>query len=159
MQNLTWKEILALGGVGVGLYFLLRPSAEARGQAEETAADILATTQKSQAAFSESFGISQIKQAGYSSVESYLAKIGSSVSQLSDYAATIYDSKGFFDDDEDGLYNVFRQMRDISYCSLVAFVFKERYNKTMFTYLSDFLNAKELNRIIEILNTKYFFKK
>lgn len=156
-MRVTWKEVLALGVVGTAAwFFILAPDPDKKESKEEAAADLLAKTNKSQYAFSQDFWSKMLKQEGYTSAESYLTKIGVSITQVQNFAASLYDSKGTFDDDEDNVYSIYRMMKNITVCSIVSFIFNNLYNRDLYTYLSDFLNVKELTRVLEIVNEKNY---
>lgn len=155
-DNFGWKEILALTAAGGALYFIVRPSGDKAESKEEGKQDLLALSQKTQYAFSEDFYGKMLSQEGYKKVEDYIKKYGLTVSQVNSYAESIYNAKGVFDDDEDALYSVFRIMKTITICSIVSKSFRIKYNKSLYSFLSEFLNTDELSRIVEIINKKYF---
>ena len=66
----------------------------------------------------------------------------------------IHDAKGFFNDDEEAVYTFFRELQSKMQCSAVAYYFRKEYNTTLTAYLSTFLNAEEINKIVEIVNKK-----
>lgn len=152
----SWKEILAFTLMGGVLWLIVKPSGDKQESKEEGKADKLAITNKTQSAFSEDFYIKLLTQEHYKNTSDYLTKISVSNAQLSHYVQTIYESKGWFNDDEDALYSVFRILKSITLVSIVAKSFNIKYNLNMYSYLSTFLNVKEMNRILEIINKKYY---
>jgi len=154
--DISWKEILAFTAAGVALWIIAKPSGDKAEDKANSAADKLALSKKSQAAFSETFYVKLLKQEGYSKVDNYLIKIGETISMISNYCQSIYDSKGLFNDNEESLYSVFRIMKNLTVCSIVAKSFKAKFGVDMYSYLSDFLSSKEMTRLIEIINTKNY---
>jgi hypothetical protein len=59
-------------------------------------------------------------------------------------AKTIYDAIGFFYDDENAVYGVFRQLKAKTQVSYLADVFFKKYNYDLYQYLARNLNANEL---------------
>jgi hypothetical protein len=62
-------------------------------------------------------------------------------------AKDLYDSRGFFNDDESKLYGAIKRFRFKSQISQVADHFQKRYNKDLAFYLSTFLNQDELQKV------------
>lgn len=154
-ESITWKEMLVLGGLGIIAYFVIKPK-DKSGEKAEDKGDVQALSKKTQYAFSESFYSDMLRQEGYTDVTSYLNKYSLSISEINDYCVRIYDSKSYFDDDEDMLYSVFRIMKTITVCSIVAKTFKVKYQKSLYGYLANFLNSTEMNRIYDILSKKNY---
>jgi len=69
-------------------------------------------------------------------------------------ATQIYDSRGFFDDDEEAVYSVFRQMKHRANVSQVADAFYALYKDDLYNYMANFLSQKELDYIYGIILTK-----
>lgn len=89
-----------------------------------------------------------VKKTGYkipSQIENFV---------LPSLVAKIYDSKGFFNDDEDQVYNFFRALQSKMQCSAVAFYFEKTYERPLTEYLDSFLNASEVEKIVKIINQK-----
>jgi hypothetical protein len=152
----SWKEILAFTFAGVALWFVAKPKGDKATAQQEHQLTLLTQTKKTQSAFSEQFYSLMLTQEGYKKIEDYLKKINMTVSEINDIADSIYDSKSYFDDDEDKLYSAFRIMKNITVCSIVSKVFKIRYEKNMYSYIANFLNTSEMSVVLNIINDKYF---
>lgn len=73
--------------------------------------------------------------------------------EASDYLAkAVYDSKGWFNDDEDKLYGVFKSLKTKSQVSFLADVFYQKYRRDMISYISSFLNDSELYKLKNIID-------
>lgn len=69
------------------------------------------------------------------------------------YAKKIYNAKGYFNDDEDTVYGVFRSLQSKTQVSLVAKAFFGLYGKDLKNYLqppNGFLNQDEWNQVVSI---------
>jgi hypothetical protein len=69
------------------------------------------------------------------------------------YAKKIYNAKGFFNDDEDTVYGVFRSLQSKTQVSLVAKAFFSLYGKDLKNYLqppNGFLSDSEWNNVVNI---------
>jgi hypothetical protein len=74
-------------------------------------------------------------------------------------AQSVYDSKGFFNDDEDKLYGVFKSLKTKSQVSYLADVFQHIYKRDMITYINSFMNNNELSVLKKIVDGLPNFKK
>lgn len=73
-------------------------------------------------------------------------------------AEIIYDSYGYFNDDESAVYGVFELMKTKSQVSWLSMKFQQYYNKSLLEYLRSFLNNEELAKIAMIVNKLPKFK-
>ena len=64
-------------------------------------------------------------------------------------AKDILDAKGYFNDDEDKLYNVFKTIQTQFQLSLLSRVFSTYYKKDLLEYLKSILNADEIAPILK----------
>jgi hypothetical protein len=64
-------------------------------------------------------------------------------------AKNILDAKGFFDDDEDRLYDVFKVIQTQYQLGFLSKLFSVLYKKDLLEYLKSFLSAKELDPILK----------
>lgn len=155
LLSTDWKTILALAGGGIAIwYFVIKPDSDKEDQAKEDEITNLMKSTKYIAAMSPNFGLKAIKKLGYTSVNTYLEKKGLSTKKLQLQAKQIYDSEGIFNDDEDSLYNVFRDIKNIIICSILTEVFLLQHNADLNSYLSGFLNTEEMGKISKIINSK-----
>jgi hypothetical protein len=74
-------------------------------------------------------------------------------SQLKKVANDIINAKGFFNDDENKLYNAFNQLKNQAQMSYVAYIF-EQNKKDLVTFLKSFLNDEELAKVYRIISNK-----
>lgn len=73
--------------------------------------------------------------------------------QLKKVANDIINAKGFFNDDENKLYNAFNQIKNQAQMSYVAYIF-EQNKKDLVTFLKSFLNDEELAKVYRIISNK-----
>ena len=74
--------------------------------------------------------------------------------QMKEVAESIWDSKGFFKDNTGKLYNQFQQLGSQAQISYLADVFQTKYNRDMWSYVQDFTNNEEQNKIYNIIKSK-----
>lgn len=69
------------------------------------------------------------------------------------YSKRIYDAQGTFNDDEEAIYAVFRQMRYKTQVAFLAYWFNKLYKKDLYTFLRDgVFNKDELATLLTIIN-------
>lgn len=74
-------------------------------------------------------------------------------------AKDILDAKGYFNDDENKLYNVFKIIQTQYQLSLLARVFSTYHKKDLLEYLKSILNADEIAPILnQVKNYPQYFK-
>jgi hypothetical protein len=78
--------------------------------------------------------------------------------QLDKVVFDIRNSKGLFDDNETALYGKFQQMKSQFMISYVSDLFLKRYNKDMWSYITDFTNSDEQAKIYNIIKNKPLMK-
>ena len=78
-------------------------------------------------------------------------KLSFPLSEYNNMAQKIEDSKGFFNDDEEAVYEVFQRLKTNSDVLKLQEVFGIRDDKDLFGYLRNFLNNDELQKINDIL--------
>lgn len=66
----------------------------------------------------------------------------------------IWDAKGFFNDDEEAVFSVFRAMPSKIHASAVAYYFGKIKNRSLPDYLAGFMNSSELALLNSILEKK-----
>jgi hypothetical protein len=74
------------------------------------------------------------------------------------YANDIYDAKGYFNDDEDQVFSVFRAMKTQSQVAALGKRFNQVYSKDLYSYLKGFLNDDEMLTIKKLLDAKPKYK-
>lgn len=70
---------------------------------------------------------------------------------LQQLARNIYNSKGFFNDNEDTLYSSFRLCETQYQVSLMSFYFTYFYKADMYSYIKEFTNVEERAEIYNII--------
>lgn len=74
-------------------------------------------------------------------------------------AKLINEAQGFFNDDEDKLYSVFRLIQTQFQLSSLALIFNFYYKKDLLQYLKSFLSAEEIAPILDqVKNYPQYFK-
>ena len=72
-------------------------------------------------------------------------------------AAKIDDAAGYFNDNEEAIYSVFRSLTTQSQVPFVADAFRKKYTKDLYFFLKDTLSENELTNIANIINAKPVF--
>lgn len=83
--------------------------------------------------------------------KSHPSRVTISENRANTLAKIIYDSDGWFNDDEDNVNGAFREMGSKYNLSYVSQVFINRYNKDLHTYISKFLDSNELSDVYTII--------
>jgi hypothetical protein len=73
---------------------------------------------------------------------------------LQGIAKQIYDSKGFFNDNEEKLFDAFQKTRNQAQISYVSGVFQRDYKRDLFSFLQKFLSVEELDKVYQIIKGK-----
>lgn len=154
VKDLDYKTVLSLSAGAVVLYFILKPSKAAKEEKEQGKQNTAASTKKAVNAFSDVYGLAELKKKGYKTVNPYLIPKGYTTERLKTIAEQIYNSPGFFNDNEQSLYNIFRNLKSIVICSLLSKVFLLKFKKDLHSFLADFLSADELSKVVDIINSK-----
>jgi hypothetical protein len=63
----------------------------------------------------------------------------------------IYEAHGFWNDDEDQVYNAFASLKNRAELTLLSDYFKRLYKRELFEYIQNFLNSAELAKINDIV--------
>lgn len=66
------------------------------------------------------------------------------------YAKQLWDAKGIFNDDENAVYDVFRNMHYQTSLSILAYVFSQTYSESLYDYLTSFMSDSEMRKIFDI---------
>lgn len=139
--------LLLIGGLGAAAYFgLLNPILKALGIKESKE-----SKKASELGKEDAFNPGYWRKGGAGTL--LITDLGSRA-----YAKVIYDAHGFFNDDEDKVRGVFRQMRTKSQVSFLADKFYKIYNKGLFDYLKTFLGSSDLAAIADIVERLPNFK-
>ena len=73
---------------------------------------------------------------------------------LQQIAKQIYDSKGFFNDNEEQLYDAFQKTKNQAQISYVSGIFQRDYKRDLFSFLQKFLAPDELSKVYQIIKGK-----
>lgn len=66
------------------------------------------------------------------------------------YATILYNAKGYFNDDEEAVYGVFKQLSAKTQVSVLSDIFYQMYKKDLKAYLQSFMNQKEFGNVLAI---------
>lgn len=80
----------------------------------------------------------------YKTVKKALLLTSASANAIAD---SIYNAKGIFDDNEDAIYNAFKSIKAKTQLSQLSDVFKNKYGKDLYNYLTSFLDEEELGKV------------
>jgi hypothetical protein len=149
-QKLDYNLVL-IAGLFVGGYFIIKPILEKFGlksSAEDKALEKALKEQESK--FNIWAGIPSLKKAaGTRKNIIVLTAAGSDF-----YAKQIKQAFGTFNDDEEKIYGVFRQLRYKSQVASIVDAYFKLYKTDLLTQLKSKLSDSELNEIIKIIETK-----
>jgi hypothetical protein len=70
------------------------------------------------------------------------------------YVDDLWDATGWYNDDEEKIYGVFREMKTQSQIAALAKRFNQLKNKDLYSYLRDYLNDTELLNVKTIIDQK-----
>lgn len=70
------------------------------------------------------------------------------------YVNDLWKATGYFNDDEQAIYGVFRAMKTQSQISALAKRFNELKGQDLYSYLKNYLNEEELLTVKKIIDTK-----
>jgi len=73
---------------------------------------------------------------------------------LQGIAKQVWDSKGFFNDNEGQLFDAFQKARNQAQISYIAGVFQRDYKRDLFSFLQSFLNEAEISKVYQIIKGK-----
>lgn len=70
---------------------------------------------------------------------------------LPELSRKLWESSHFFNDDEEAVYGIFRSLRSQYQLSILSSLFFHAYGKDLLEYLKKFLDANEMEKIIDIV--------
>ena len=70
------------------------------------------------------------------------------------YVNDLWNATGYFNDDEEAIYGVFRAMRTQSQISALAKRFNQLKNQDLYSYLRNYLNDNEMLTVKKIIDQK-----
>ena len=65
-------------------------------------------------------------------------------------ASNIYNAAGYFNDNEEAVYGVFRQLTYKTQLSWLSYIFYKQYGEDLLQYLKSFMNSDELATVKQI---------
>ncbi len=74
------------------------------------------------------------------------------VAKAFELSKIIYDAKGYFNDDEAAVYGVFQSLKAKTQVSFLAEKFFDKYQVSLWGYLQNMMNEKELGTVANIVN-------
>lgn len=135
--------LILIGGLGIGAYvFIIKPLLETLGlkDSSEDKAYAKEKIKLDKTAFDPKFINNAPKGSGM-----FNAATGKALAQK------LYDAKGFFNDNEDKVFGVFKQCKAKSDVSTIAYYFNSLYSKDLHSYL-DFLDQAEMTKVQNIID-------
>jgi hypothetical protein len=116
---------------------------------------VLPTAESNQAAQN----LQQLESSNYWNYNDFLAKAPGGHALLTQagaaaYVEDLWDATGYFNDDEEKIFGVFRAMRTQSQIAALAKRFNQLKNKDLYGYLKDYLNETELLTVKKIIDQK-----
>ena len=156
--NLDWKLAIVIVVFLVLLWFVvLKPSGAKTEAKENEAMTKLAQSTKVKTAFNPLGFVPYVKSKGFTKTADYLKTKGLTVTDIKQSIKALYDAKGFFNDDEEKIYNIVRAIPNITIMSIIANGFsKFNIGISMQTFFSDFLGEKEMSKLYKIIDLKNF---
>ena len=79
------------------------------------------------------------------------------LTSFENWAGRVYSSKGFFNDDESRLYDIFQNMKSQIQVSYLSLTFSQKYKKDMLDYIKGFTNEEERAKIYDIIRNKALY--
>ena len=73
---------------------------------------------------------------------------------LQGIAKQLWDSKGFFNDNEEQAFDAFQKARNQAQISYIAGVFQRDYKRDLFSFLQSFMNEAEISKVYSIIKGK-----
>lgn len=146
-----YRPLLYIGGAFAAYVFVLKPLLETLGlkdTAEEKAADRLKSETENASASQDYWrpGYFQQGQGKYTVALLTQSRTDALIKKL-------WDAKGAFNDDEEAIYAVFRELKAKTQVSWLAYNFNRQKSKDLYTWLRDsVLNKEELNTVLTITN-------
>jgi hypothetical protein len=103
--------------------------------------------------------LQQLETANYWNYNDFLSKLPAGALLLTQAGAAAYvddlwDATGYFNDDEEKIYGVFRAMKTKSQVAALAKRFNQLKSKDLYSYLSEYLSDSELLKVKGIIDQK-----
>jgi len=116
---------------------------------------VLPTAESNQAAQN----LQALESSNYWNYNDFLAKAPGGHALLTQagaaaYVEDLWNATGYFNDDEEKIFGVFRAMRTQSQIAALAKRFNQLKNKDLYGYLKDYLNEAELLTVKKIIDQK-----
>jgi hypothetical protein len=157
-ENLNIQNSVGIVIIVIVLYFLfLKPLFKQVTGKNQTDVQIISKKSSSKSPVNNAFDAKYFAKIASKKKEKpteMLKQYGFDASKLLEIAKELKGAKGFFNDDETLVYNIFAGLPNLFVTSAVAFTFKNKYGIDLQTYLESFLNDKEYKNVIEAINAK-----
>jgi hypothetical protein len=103
--------------------------------------------------------LQQLETASYWDYNKFLSTVPAGALLLTQagaeaYVDDLWDATGYFNDDEDKIYGVFRAMKTKSQVAALAKRFNQLKSKDLYSYLDEYLNDEELLKVKAIIDQK-----
>jgi len=103
--------------------------------------------------------LQQLETASYWDYNKFLSTVPAGALLLTQAGAAAYvddlwDATGYFNDDEDKIFGVFRAMKTKSQVAALAKRFNQLKSKDLYSYLDEYLNDEELLKVKAIIDQK-----
>jgi len=103
--------------------------------------------------------LQQLETASYWDYNKFLSTVPAGALLLTQAGASAYvddlwDATGYFNDDEDKIFGVFRAMKTKSQVAALAKRFNQLKSKDLYSYLDEYLNDEELLKVKAIIDQK-----
>lgn len=142
MDKETKEVVKYLGkwavGLTAGYFFVVRPVLKKTGIISDSPPlETMLATPKMKQAFSSDLAVKY--------------QIPAYVTPAHLAADKLYNSKGTFNDDENMIYSVYRDAKNLLYLSYVNWMFNHYYKQDLLPFLTDFLSDDEIYHIKQLI--------
>ena len=148
-QKIDYNLLIA-GGLLIGVFILFKKV----GSAGSGLLNIFGKNTEE-----ENQQLSELKEANYWNFQAFLndAPAGALLLTMSyslDLVNQLWDATGYFNDDEQSIYGVFRSLKTKSQVAFLAKRFFELKQQDLYSYLENYLNDSELLNVKGIIDSK-----
>lgn len=148
-QKIDYNLLIA-GGLLIGVFILFKKV----GSAGSGLLNIFGKNTEE-----ENQQLSELKEANYWNFQAFLndAPAGALLLTMSyslDLVNQLWDATGYFNDDEQAIYGVFRSLKTRSQVAFLAKRFFELKQQDLYSYLENYLNDSELLNVKGIIDSK-----
>lgn len=149
-QKIDYNLLIA-GGLLIGIFYLFRKIGSA-GSDLLSGLGITNTEEENQQ-------LNELKEANYWNFQAFLndAPAGALLLTMAfseNLVNQLWDATGFFNDDEEAIYGVFRSLKTKSQVSFLAKRFFDLKGQDLYNYLDNYLNDSEMLNVKGIIDSK-----